>query len=421
MPSHTDLAGALRASRERYRAVVDAALDCVVAMDRRGIVVDWNPAAERTFGYAAEEALGREMAELIVPPHLRDAHRAGLARSLAGGAPVVLERRIEITAMRRDGEEFPCELTITRIAEPGEPLFVGYVRDITARRRADAELRASRARIVDAADAAPRAPGARPARRRAAAPRRPGAHAAAGAAEGGSGSRADARAARRGDRRSRRRHRRAARAGARDPPGRPDRGRAGAGARRARGPRPGPRRPRGRPGRAAARRGRGDRVLRRRRGPDQRRPLRRCAPRGRHARRSPTAGSPSRCATTAAAAPTRGPAAACAGSPTASPRSTAASAFVSPPGGGTTCGRSCHARRDRRGLRPAAAGRGAPARGRGLRGRRRGGRRRGPAAQGARAPARRGRGRHPDAAVPRWTRACRRRGSSAPSCPASAS
>ena len=154
MPSPTDLAGALRASRERYRAVVDAALDCVVAMDRRGIVVDWNPAAERTFGYAAEEALGREMAELIVPPHLRDAHRAGLARSLAGGAPVVLERRIEITAMRRDGEEFPCELTITRIAEPGEPLFVGYVRDITARRRADAELRASRARIVDAADAA---------------------------------------------------------------------------------------------------------------------------------------------------------------------------------------------------------------------------------------------------------------------------
>ena len=229
---------------------MDAALDCVVAMDRRGIVVDWNPAAERTFGYAAEEALGREMAELIVPPHLRDAHRAGLARSLAGGAPVVLERRIEITAMRRDGEEFPCELTITRIAEPGEPLFVGYVRDITARRRADAELRASRARIVDAADAArarlerdlhdgaqQRLVGLaltlRLARRKAGLD--PALtlelldEAIADLAGG---------------------HRRAARAGARHPPRRPDRGRAGAGARRAGGPRPGPRRAGGRAGAA---------------------------------------------------------------------------------------------------------------------------------------------------------------------------
>ncbi|WP_053227009.1 sensor histidine kinase [Solirubrobacter soli] len=151
-----DLADALRASRERYRALLLAALDCVVAMDHRGCVLEWSPAAERTFGWTAEEVVGVEMAELIVPPSLRDRHRDGLARYLAGGDPAVLDRRIEITAVRRDGEEFPCELTITRIDLPGDPVFVGYLRDITDRHRADAELRASRARIVAAADAARR-------------------------------------------------------------------------------------------------------------------------------------------------------------------------------------------------------------------------------------------------------------------------
>ena len=141
---------------ERYRALLQAALDCVVTMDHRGRVVEWNPAAERTFGWTAGEAAGREMGELIVPPALRERHRAGLARYLAGGDPVVLDQRIEITAVRRDGYEFPCELTITRIVQPGDPLFVGYLRDITERHDAEAELRASRARIVTAADDARR-------------------------------------------------------------------------------------------------------------------------------------------------------------------------------------------------------------------------------------------------------------------------
>jgi PAS domain S-box-containing protein len=151
-----DLADALRASRERYRALLLAALDCVVAMDHRGNVLEWSPAAERTFGWTAEEAVGVEMAELIVPPGLRARHRNGLARYLAGGEAAVLDQRIEISAVRRDGEEFPCELTITRIDLPGDPVFVGYLRDITERHRADRELRASRVRIVAAADAARR-------------------------------------------------------------------------------------------------------------------------------------------------------------------------------------------------------------------------------------------------------------------------
>jgi PAS domain S-box-containing protein len=154
--SDTDLADELRASRERYRALLLAALDCVVAMDHQGRVLEWSPAAERTFGWTAEEAIGSEMAELIVPIGLRDRHREGLARYLETGDPVVLDQRIEITAARRDGEEFPCELTITRIDSPGDPVFVGYLRDITERHRAEAELLASRARIVAAADAARR-------------------------------------------------------------------------------------------------------------------------------------------------------------------------------------------------------------------------------------------------------------------------
>jgi PAS domain S-box-containing protein len=144
------------ASEQRYRATLQAALDCVVTMDHRGRVIEFNPAAERTFGYSSEAAVGREMAELIVPPELRESHRRGLARLLAGGAPRLLDRRFEIEAMRSDGTLFPVELAITRIDVPGAPVFTGYLRDITERRWAEAELRASRVRIVEAGDAARR-------------------------------------------------------------------------------------------------------------------------------------------------------------------------------------------------------------------------------------------------------------------------
>ena len=154
--TESDLHAQLLASRDRYRAVLNAALDCVIGMDHRGIVVEWNPAAERTFGWSVEEAIGQELAELIVPPALRAWHRRGLARYVAGGKPTVLDRRIEIDAVRRDGNEFPCELTITQITASPEPVFVGYLRDITDRHAADKELRASRARIVTSADDARR-------------------------------------------------------------------------------------------------------------------------------------------------------------------------------------------------------------------------------------------------------------------------
>jgi PAS domain S-box-containing protein len=144
---------AVRASESRLRAMLEAALDAVVSMDHTGRVVGWNHAAEVTFGYRADEAIDREMADLIVPPAHRDSHRKGLARFLQTHNPVLLDKRIELTGMHKNGTEFPIELTITKIALPGPPTFTGYLRDITDRKRAEAELRASRARLVEVGDA----------------------------------------------------------------------------------------------------------------------------------------------------------------------------------------------------------------------------------------------------------------------------
>jgi PAS domain S-box-containing protein len=144
------------ATRRRHRATVDASLDCVITMDHHGAVIEFNPAAESTFGFSGEEAVGREMAELIVPPDLRERHRTGLRRYLEAGEGTLLDRRIEIEALRRDGTRFPVELTITRIEVPGEPVFTGHLRDITERVRVERELRESRARLVEASDLARR-------------------------------------------------------------------------------------------------------------------------------------------------------------------------------------------------------------------------------------------------------------------------
>jgi PAS domain S-box-containing protein len=149
-PGPPALADALRAGDERLRSMLDAALDAIIAMDALGKIVWFNPAAERIFGYEASLAVGRDMADLIVPPALRAAHRAGLARHLGGSPGRVLDRRIEIRAQRADASEFAVELTVTRIAGDGDPLFLGYLRDISERQRFEDELRASRARLVEA-------------------------------------------------------------------------------------------------------------------------------------------------------------------------------------------------------------------------------------------------------------------------------
>jgi PAS domain S-box-containing protein len=128
---------AVRDSEARTRAVIDTAIDCVISFDESGRITDWNPAAERTFGWAASHAVGKEMAGLILPAAFRAVFRAGLQRHLETGDDRFLGRRIELRGLRSDGTEFPVELTITRVSVAGSPTFTGYWRDISDRKRAE--------------------------------------------------------------------------------------------------------------------------------------------------------------------------------------------------------------------------------------------------------------------------------------------
>jgi PAS domain S-box-containing protein len=131
---------ALRRSEGRMKSVLDAALDAVIGMDAQGRVVSWNPRAEAIFGWSAGEAVGHQLAELIIPPRHREAHTEGLARFLETGEGPVIGRRIELSALRRDGSEFPVELTITVLKEGDAPLFSAFVADITERKHLQAQL-----------------------------------------------------------------------------------------------------------------------------------------------------------------------------------------------------------------------------------------------------------------------------------------
>ncbi|HMI56309.1 MAG TPA: PAS domain S-box protein, partial [Gemmatimonadaceae bacterium] len=140
----------LRRSEARKATILDSALDCIVSIDREGCITEFNPAAERTFGYRRDEVVGQELADVIIPPALRERHRQGFTRYLATGEAHVLGRRIEMTAIRADGSEFPTELAITRIPSDGPPSFTGYLRDITERKRSEEELRRSEAFLAEA-------------------------------------------------------------------------------------------------------------------------------------------------------------------------------------------------------------------------------------------------------------------------------
>jgi diguanylate cyclase len=131
---------ALQDSEARMRAILNAATDAIITIDHEGRIVQFNPAAERTFGYRREDTIGQPMAERLIPPALREAHRVGLQRYLATGEGPVLDRTIEMQALRADGTEFPVELTVTRIALDGPPLFTAYLRDITERKSAEARI-----------------------------------------------------------------------------------------------------------------------------------------------------------------------------------------------------------------------------------------------------------------------------------------
>jgi PAS domain S-box-containing protein len=98
-------------------------------MSSDGTVRDWNPAAERLFGYTHAEAVGHELAELVIPHALRDRHRAALARFVETGQATIIDRRLELFALRANGKLVPVELTVTIVPDSDPPMFAGFVRD----------------------------------------------------------------------------------------------------------------------------------------------------------------------------------------------------------------------------------------------------------------------------------------------------
>jgi PAS domain S-box-containing protein len=123
----------LSSAKDGLRLVLETALDAVVVMQADGVVADWNDRAADVFGWSHDEAVGRTMADLIIPERYREAHRNGLRRYLDGGKGEVLGRRIEVSGLRKNGDEFPVELSISPIRNGEGILFVGCLRDITER------------------------------------------------------------------------------------------------------------------------------------------------------------------------------------------------------------------------------------------------------------------------------------------------
>jgi PAS domain S-box-containing protein len=145
---------AIRQSEARKGAILNTALDSIITMDHEGNVVEFNPAAEKTFGYRREQILGQELCQFIIPPALRERHRQGLQHYLATGEGPALNSRLEVSGLRADGTEFPLELALTQISTEGPPLFTAYLRDLTEQKRVQ-ELRNLRLAVTSALNAGP--------------------------------------------------------------------------------------------------------------------------------------------------------------------------------------------------------------------------------------------------------------------------
>jgi PAS domain S-box-containing protein len=137
MTESAHLAQLLRGSEARARAIQAAAIDAIVLMDHEGRFLDFNPAAEAMFGYTRAEVLGKPIADFIVPERLRESHRLSMTRYIATGAGPVVNHRIELPALKANGEEFPAEVAIVPIEGEADPVFVGFIRDISARKLAE--------------------------------------------------------------------------------------------------------------------------------------------------------------------------------------------------------------------------------------------------------------------------------------------
>lgn len=128
-----ELDDTLRASERRIRTIIDSSFSAFVSIDMEGQIVDWNPSAERTFGWTRAEVAGRDLADVIIPERFRAAHRSGLARMLAHGVAKVLNQRLELPALTRSGAEITVEMTINSFAANDSVCFGAFLHDITER------------------------------------------------------------------------------------------------------------------------------------------------------------------------------------------------------------------------------------------------------------------------------------------------
>ena len=140
----------LRERDAHYRSIVESSFDAIVSIDAQGLITEFNVAAESMFGRSRVSVLGRELAETIIPERLRDAHRLGLARQTEPGA-LIARRRVELAGLRADGSEFPLELTLSKVSTASGPVFTAFIRDLSERRRAEAEQQRALSRIAEQA------------------------------------------------------------------------------------------------------------------------------------------------------------------------------------------------------------------------------------------------------------------------------
>ncbi len=126
-----------REDEERLRATLETAMDAVVQMNAAGIITGWNSQAEKVFGWSSEEAIGQALSETIIPPQYREAHAQGLKHFLATGEGNMLNSRVKLLGLHRDGREFPVELSITAINTAGKHEFNGFIRDITRQKESE--------------------------------------------------------------------------------------------------------------------------------------------------------------------------------------------------------------------------------------------------------------------------------------------
>ncbi|MBR9991240.1 MAG: PAS domain S-box protein [Gemmatimonadetes bacterium] len=135
----------LAAAEARLRTIIDSSLDAIITIDADSVITGWNRQAELMFGWSASEAHGRTLSDTIIPEQHRDAHRRGVARHISTGETRIMNRRIEITALRRDGEEFPVELTVSTSRAGSSVLFSAFVRDISEQKLAASRISAEHA------------------------------------------------------------------------------------------------------------------------------------------------------------------------------------------------------------------------------------------------------------------------------------